>query len=68
MNRCLAVRISGVAAGKRADRIDQIGRAVVRAALVATIAVLVWRLALRARSLDEAIGQERAGLEVVELA
>ncbi len=61
-NRWSAVRISGFAAGERAHRVDQVGRAVVAAALVAAVAVLVGRLALRAGALDEAIGQERAGL------
>ena len=47
--------------------IDQVGRAVGRAALVATVAVLVGRLALGAGPFDEPVGQKRAGLGVVEL-
>ena len=37
------------------------------AALIAAIAILIRRLALRTRSRDEAIGQEGAGLSVVKL-
>ena len=57
----------GRGAGERAHRVDQVGRAVVCAALVAAVAVLVGRLAVGAGALDEAVGQERAGHGVVEL-
>ena len=49
-------------AGERADRIDQIGRAVVMATLVAVVAVLVGRLAVGTGAVDEPVGQERPGL------
>ena len=55
------------AARERAHRVDQLGRAVMGAALVAIVAVLARRLALRASPLDEPIGQKRAGLGVVKL-
>ena len=67
MNRCGAVRTSGVAPLSVLTRVDQLGRAVVVAALAAVVAVLIRRLALRARAVDEPVGQERAGLRVVEL-
>ena len=54
-------------AGERAHRVDQVGRAVVAAALVATVAVLVRRVALGTGALDEAVGQEGAGRRVVKL-
>ena len=55
------------AAGKRAYRLDQVGGVVVGAAVVATVAVLVGRLALGAAAFDEPIGQEGARRGVVEL-
>ena len=54
-------------ARKRADRVDQVGRTIMGAALVAAIAVLTGRFALGTGPLDEPVGQERAGLGVVEL-
>ena len=53
--------------GKRTYGIDQIGGIVMRAALVATVAVLVGRFALGTSSLDKAIGQKRARHQVVKL-
>ena len=50
-----------------ANWIDQLGGRVRRSALVAAIAVLILRLAARARSFDKAIGQKRAGLRVEKL-
>ena len=54
-------------AAERAARIDQLGRAVVVAALAAVVAGLVGRFALGARAADEAIGEKRFGLRIVEL-
>ena len=54
-------------ARKRAHRLDQFGRAIMRAALVASVAVLAGGFALRADPFDETIGQERPGLSVIEL-
>ncbi len=45
---------------ERAHRVDQVGRAEVRQALLATVAVLLRGLALGAGPLDEAVGQKRA--------
>ena len=56
----------GRRARKRAHRVLQIGGRV-RVAVVATVAVLVFQAAERARPLDEPVGQERAGLGVVKL-
>ncbi len=54
-------------AGKRAHRIDQVGRVVMVAALLATIAVLTGRLAFRTGARNKPVGQEGADLGVVEL-
>jgi hypothetical protein len=48
-------------------RIDQVLRRVGRAARVAAVTVLIGRLALRARALDETVRQEHLPLGVVEL-
>ncbi len=47
-------------AGDGRDRIDQLGRRVGRAAGFTVVAVLVFGLALRAGTLDEAVGEEQA--------
>ena len=61
-NRCGALRSSGVAPDSvLTGSISSVG-AVGAAALLAVVAVLVGRAALRAGALDEAIGQEHAGL------
>ena len=57
----------GRRAAERAARIDQLGRAVVVAAAAAVVARLVGRAALGTCAADEAVGQERAGLRIVEL-
>ena len=57
----------GPGARERAHGIDEIGRRVGGAALFARIAVLVGGLALRAGALHEPVGEEHAGLRVVEL-
>ena len=49
----------GRRAGERAHGIDQVGRAVGRPALLAGVAVLVGRAALRAGALDESVGEKR---------
>ena len=54
-------------AAERAARIDQLGRAVVMAALAAVVARLIGRLALRTRAANESIGQKRARLRIVKL-
>ena len=52
----------------RRDRVDQVGRRIGRAAVLAAVAVLVGRRAARAGALDVAVGQEHAGLLVIGLA
>lgn len=54
---------------ERADRVDQVGRTVGRAALVATVAVLVGRMTGRvgACSPDEPVGEKGLGHGIVEL-
>ncbi len=54
-------------AGQRRIRIDQIGRRVDRAAVLAGIAVLVLGAALRALALDVAVGQEHLLDRIEEL-
>ena len=66
-NRWSAWRISGFVPESVLTGIDQVGGVIVVSALVATVAVLARRAALRAGPLDEAVGQKRAGLGVVEL-
>ena len=57
----------GGGAGKRGDGVDQIGRRVGCPADLAAVAVLVGRLAARAGTTNEAIGQEHALDRVVGL-
>ena len=52
---------------QRADRVFQIGGAIGRSALFATVAVLIGRAALGTRPFDEPIGQKRPGLRIVKL-
>ena len=53
--------------GKRAPGVDQVDGVVMRVALHATVAVLIGLLAVGARTLDKAVGQEGAGHRVVKL-
>ncbi len=64
MRRCLA---DGRGAGHHRVRVDQVGRLVGRAAHFATVAVLVFRAALRALALDEAVRQEHFLDRVIRL-
>ena len=56
----------GRGSGDGALRVDQIGRLVGRPAVRTVVAVLVGRLATGAASKHETIGQEDAGLGIVE--
>ena len=53
--------------GDDGTRVDQVRRLISRAALVATVTVLVLRPATRTGSLDEAVGQEHLPFGVIEL-
>ena len=57
----------GRRAAERAHRVDQLGRRVVMATLAAVVAGLVGRLAVGARAADEAVGEKRPRLGIVQL-
>jgi hypothetical protein len=53
--------------GNRRARIEQVSGSVGRGADLAVVAVLVWRLALWAGALDEAVGEEQPFFRIVKL-
>ena len=55
------------AAARRADGVPELLRAVGRAAVIAAVAVLARRAALRTRPLHEAVGQEHLAVLAIEL-
>ena len=65
--KCSDACSTGLRAGQRRVRVLQVGRRVDRAAVLAGVAVLVLRAALRALALDVAVGQEHALHRIVEL-